>query len=205
MFQSVNPLKKVPAFTTSDGQCIYESHVIMQYLEDKYGNMGPSFVPETPEKKAFMNLLVRMHDIYIASPNCTQPNFSHTQGCMYLAPHVTPHCAQERVMDVDTRAAKIKEIYSQLTWLETQVLSPFMTGPSVSHADMTWYPTCIFMEFLLPKVFNWNNVFQDTANFPKLTAWFSHVSQVEEFAKVRQEIWEFWSQKEREGQFQSII
>lgn len=77
-FRQVNPLKKVPAFTTSEGQCIYESHVIMQYLEDKYGNMGPSFVPQTPEKKAFMNLLVRMHDIYIASPNCTQPNFSHT-------------------------------------------------------------------------------------------------------------------------------
>ena len=69
----------------------------------------------------FVSLLVRMHDIYIASPNCTQPHFSHTQGCMYLAPYETKHCGKARAMDRPTRAAKLAEIWKQLTWLEGQV------------------------------------------------------------------------------------
>lgn len=37
-FKRVNPLKKVPAFINSDGDTIFESYVIMQYLEDKFGH-----------------------------------------------------------------------------------------------------------------------------------------------------------------------
>ena len=67
----MNPLKKVPAFVTANGDTIFESFVNMQYLEDKYGHHGVPLTPENPEEKAFVNLLVRVHDIYIASPNCT--------------------------------------------------------------------------------------------------------------------------------------
>lgn len=77
-YQKVNPLKKVPAFINENGECIFESFVIMQYLEDKLGHLGMRLTPENPEERAFANLLVRMHDIYISSPNCTQPNFAHT-------------------------------------------------------------------------------------------------------------------------------
>ena len=38
------------------------------------------FLIYTPNDRAFVQLLVRIHDIYISSPNCTQPHFSHTQG-----------------------------------------------------------------------------------------------------------------------------
>eukprot|EP00958_Prasinococcus_capsulatus_P005710 scaffold549_cov385-Prasinococcus_capsulatus_cf.AAC.19 len=53
----------------------------MEYLEDRYQGMGrvPSFRLSTPKERAYVALLVRMHDLYIASPNCSQPNFSHTQ------------------------------------------------------------------------------------------------------------------------------
>jgi len=81
----------------------------MGYLEDKYGSL-PSpidFMLDTPEERAFAQLLVRTHDLYISSPNCTQPGFSHTQGSMYLAPHETPHCSADRAMDRPTRAAKV--------------------------------------------------------------------------------------------------
>jgi glutathione S-transferase len=117
-FKKVNPLKKVPAFITDKGDTIFESFVIMQYLEDKYGHLGTPLTPQNPEERAFVNLLVRVHDIYIASPNNTQPNFAHTQGAMYLAPHETEHCSKERVMDDHSRAAKLAEIWKQLTWLE---------------------------------------------------------------------------------------
>ena len=39
-FISVNPLKKVPAFIREDGTCVFESMVILDYLEDKYKDEG---------------------------------------------------------------------------------------------------------------------------------------------------------------------
>jgi len=50
----VNPLKKVPAFITGSGDCIFESFVIMQYLEDKFGKQGTPLVMDTPEERAFV-------------------------------------------------------------------------------------------------------------------------------------------------------
>lgn len=204
-FKRINPLKKVPAFITSEGHTIFESYVIMSYLEDKYGQYGPSFMLDTPEERAFVELLVRMHDIYIASPNSTQPGFSHTQGCMYLSPYVTEFCSAERVMKLDTRAKKLAEIWKQLTWLESQVKGPYLAGDRITHADMTWFPTAIFMEFMLPRVYEWPEIFHETDNFPKLTTWHAKCMKNPIFARIRGEIWDFWVGKEEAGQFKSII
>lgn len=204
-FLKYNPTRKVPAFITENGDCLFESYVIMQYLEDKYGHLGPSMLLDTPEDRAFVNLLVRVHDIYISSPNCTQPNFAHTQGCMYLPPYETKHAGKARAMDRPTRAAKLAEIWKQLTWLEGQVKGPYMAGERVTHADMTWFPTVVFMEFMLPRVFSWPAVFHETEHFPKLTAWFAKCSESPIFQAVHKEIWDFWAMKEEAGQFTPIL
>merc|ERR1712151_512538 len=72
-FARVNPLMKVPAIVLPDGSTIFESPVIMEYLDEKYADCGPCFKPENLEDRARMNLFLRIHDLYIASPNCTQP------------------------------------------------------------------------------------------------------------------------------------
>ena len=138
-FEAVNPLKKVPALVRvstallfllaisrsfsdgpvtdclrsqirTDGTCVFESNVILGYLEDKYGDAGrnstkailqllvnqtiylsdrllviamaAAMLPPTPEGRQAMELLCRIHDLYIASPNITQPGYCHTQGAM---------------------------------------------------------------------------------------------------------------------------
>lgn len=78
-FGQINPLGKVPASIRDDGETVFESSVILNYLEDKYSNeYGPSFLPENPEDRQLMNLMIQCYDLYIASPNCTAPNFSHS-------------------------------------------------------------------------------------------------------------------------------
>lgn len=203
-FARVNPMKKVPAFIDQAGRCVFESHVILGYLEDKYSEFGTSFAMETPEERADVQLFCRIHDLYIASPNCTQPGFSHTQGSMYLSPYETKWCSAVRCMDKPTRAAKLAEIWKHLTWLEENIKGPYLAGPDVTIADMTWYPTAIFMEFMLPRVFDWPKVFYETENFPKLTAWFALCSGQKAFSDTRTEIFDFWIGKEQEGQFDSI-
>ena len=95
-------------------------------------------------------------------------------------------------MDPKTRAAKIAEIWKQLTWLEDQVQGPYLAGDEITHADITWYPTTIFMEFMLPKAFGWPQIFHENEHFPKLTKWHQLLTAQPEFKKVHDEIWNFW-------------
>jgi len=201
-FASVNPLMKVPALVLPSGSTIFESPVILEYLEEKYAEKGPSFKPENLEDRARMNLMLRIHDLYIASPNCTQPGFSHTQGCMYLS---TAWHGAARAMDIDTRAAKLRELWQHLVWMEENMdASPFLVGDQMTLADMTWFPTTIFMEFLLPRVFGWHDIFNEGGTFPKFTKWFTHLRQDPVFESCRQDIWEYWETMEAEGQFEPI-
>ena len=80
-------------------------------------------------------------------------------------------------MDDFSRGSKLAEIWKQLTWLEDQISEdgPFMAGDEISHADLTWFPTAIFMEFMLPRVFDWPKIFHEKENFPKLTKWFENL------------------------------
>ena len=74
-----------------------------------------------------------------------------------------------------------------------------MAGKDLSHADLTWFPTCIFMEFMLPRVFDWPDVFHEKDHFPKLTTWFENLQKDEQFSKVHGEVFNFWVQKEKDG------
>ncbi|KAL3791793.1 hypothetical protein HJC23_002424 [Cyclotella cryptica] len=205
---AVNPLRKVPAFVVKDsGLKLYESYVILSYLEDKFGGQpdAPKLVMDTPEDRAFVQLLVRIHDIYISSPNCTQPHFSHTQGCMYLDPIPTQYTPERRTMpDPVIRASKLKEIYERLNWLEITIRSPFMAGERISHADITWFPTCVFMEVLLPYVFDWSPVFHEYEKFPRLSRWFEMCTKNEHFASVRDDIYNVLIQQKKDGRFDGV-
>ena len=201
-YGEINPLKKVPALLTElseeDGAAparlqLFEAAVIMGFLED----VCPSpLVRGTPEERALAFLIVRCHDLYVSSPNCTQPNFSHTQGCMYLDPSPTPFTPERRTMDARTRHAKLTELHRQLHWLEgVAACAPYLGGGRLTHADLTWFPTAVFMELLLPRVFGWEAVFCASGEkergqppLPKLGAWFRMLAGQASFAKTRQEI-----------------
>lgn len=203
-FVAVNPLKKVPALIRADGKTVFESNVILNYLEDKYGDAKPAFKPPTAEGRQEMEILIRVHDLYIASPNCTQPGFSHSQGAMYLS---TGWHGPVRGMDLPTRAAKLAEIWKQLSWLEQQCAGPYFLGDQLTLADFTWFPTAIFMEYMLPKVFGWPDIFnKDAATpFPALAAWYTGLRQTPAFKEVHDDIWSYWVEMDEAGQFKPIL
>ena len=184
-FKVLNPLQKVPALVHADGTTVFESNVILDYLDDKYCAHAPSFKPPTAEGRQLMNLFIRIHDLYIASPNCCAPGFSHCQGAMYLS---NGWHGAARGMDLPTREAKIGEIWRQLNWLEAEVTrvhadaggpGPYMLGEQLTLADLTWFPTCVFMEYMLPRVFGWAPPFAvgEGTPFPALAAWYTHVRE----------------------------
>lgn len=205
-YANINPLKKVPSLITDKGLKLFEAAVILQYLEDRFGSFGPPcLVLETsPDDRALVNLIVRCHDLYIASPNCAQPHFSHTQGCMYLDPHPTPFTPATRTMSAEIRAAKLCEIYQQLSWLEHTIKLPYMVGNIMTHADVTWFPTATFMELLLPMVFQWSAIFHEDETFPKLTRWFKKCLQNTHFLQIRREIRGTLLEQSRRGRFAPV-
>jgi len=211
-FAAINPLKKVPGLVRTDGDCVFESNVILRYLEDKYGSEGAPFLPPTPEGRQRMDLFCRVHDLYISSPNCTAPGFSHCQGAMYLS---NGWHGPARGMDLPSRAAKIAEIWKQLCWLEAgaskaAAAGPYLLGEQLTLADMTWFPTCTFMEFMLPYVFGWPKIFDPVATdpaptpFPTLAKWYTNLKANPSFKSTHADIWGYWEQMDAAGQFQPI-
>merc|ERR1712194_333857 len=176
-----------------------------------------SFGPAEPELYAKQCLLQRVHDIYVSSPNCSQPGFSHSQGSMYLAPKETKWCPLRRVMDSDTRQAKIKELFQQLKWLEEQLEAgcvdcskPYMVGGVLTLADMCWAPTIGFMEYLLPRNFGWPCVVTSPETpFPCVQRWYKWVCEdssetKKSFGSCRSMILGFWDAKDKEGMFEAL-
>lgn len=203
-YEEIHPGRKVPALVTSTGMQLFEGSVIMGYLEDLLPNITPNLILGTPDDRAFGNLLVRCHDLYVASPNCNQPNFSHTQGCMYLDPNPTPFTPERRTMTAAVRAAKLKELFDQLCWLESQARLPYLAG-NLSHADLTWFPTFNFMEFMLPRSFGWSeDIFHETKHFPRLTLWYEHCLKDPEFQRVREEILEDHKKAYEKGRLSGV-
>ena len=87
IIKSVNYIPLLISFRKVE-KCVFESFVIMQYLEDKYGHLGAPLMPNAAEERVHVNLLVRMHDIYISSPNCTYV----ARLCTYPRSHVSLAC-----------------------------------------------------------------------------------------------------------------
>lgn len=180
-FKDVNPNQKVPAIVipAASGvgkKTIYESNVIFDYLvettdcesdEAVITPAPPIFKHRTlpPMERAEINLMCRVHDLYIASPNCNQPGCTHTQGALYLAPPGKwDDTNGRRAIDSKTRAGKFAELWTRWTWLEDvsePLGGPYLAGNHMSLADMTWFPTAIFMEFLLKHVAEWPTLFAD--------------------------------------------
>ena len=80
-------------------------------------------------------------------------------------------------------------------------------GEQLTLADMTWFPTCTFMEFMLPSVFGWPRIFDPEADspFPTLARWYARAqANHPAFASVRSDIWGYWEQLEAQGQFACI-
>jgi glutathione S-transferase len=208
-YGKVNPLKKVPALIRSDGTRVFEASVILSYLddEDMFAPLSPRLTPLTAEGRQEMELIIRCHDLYVASPNCTAPGFSHNQGAMYLS------CAWHgtaRGMDLPTRAAKTRELWKQLSWLESVTDDrPYLAGDNLSLADLTWFPTAVFMDYLLPRSLGWDPVFvpagdEAASPFPKIARWYSRLREREPFAGVHAGIWSHWIKADAAGQLTPI-
>eukprot|EP00928_Gymnodinium_smaydae_P065761 TRINITY_DN48857_c0_g1_i1.p1 TRINITY_DN48857_c0_g1~~TRINITY_DN48857_c0_g1_i1.p1 ORF type:complete len:251 (+),score=37.91 TRINITY_DN48857_c0_g1_i1:83-835(+) len=143
-FRRLSPQGKFPALVGPHGFSLYESQVILDYLVDKIGSPQHDLAGKTwldAEGRAKMQLIIRVHDMYISSPNCSQPGFFGTQGIFYKTD-----------MGVDERRKRVAEFKHQLTNLETLLheVGPYALGARPSLADCVVFPTVHMLLHCLP-------------------------------------------------------
>lgn len=166
-YLSFNPLGKMPLLVEPSGYSLFESQVIESYLLDKYKGTGPDLIPTTPESRGLASLVVRIHDLYIAT----------IQGCMY-----------KPMETAEARAAQIKELSFYLDVVEhvvAQSPGPFICGEKISYVDSALMPTFVFLLHMLPKYFFWKSVFTKR---PRLEQWWNALASDAEAQRVIDEV-----------------
>ena len=207
-FASINPNRKIPLLLLEDGvTSIPESAVILQYLEERFASVPPSLLPATPEGRAHMNVAIRYHDIYIASPNSTHGLGRpyglncHAQSCFYVppAPDGDDYDYEDdddngggggggddahRGLSPEMRAAKLADVWRQLDVLESHcTCDPYLSGSSLSLADITLLPTVFYVVYYGPRSFDWDDDAVWTGR-PKLRGWYDAMLELHEEART---------------------
>jgi glutathione S-transferase len=195
-YRKINPQGKMPALILPTGDVLYEANVVAQYINDKYSDIGPHVGASTPEERARAALLTQVHDLYIASPNSSDPKVTANQGAMYKPVDV---------IDAASRAGKLAELNKQLDVIEGLLVGPFAAGEQLTLADFTMFPTLgVFFPVMLPLVFGWRNPMDDDAR-PRLKGWFQKVGALPAAERVRAEISEALASWESSGRFTPIM
>ena len=166
-----NPNGKMPLLVTGDGMALPESEVINQYLQATLPGGSPGLVPPTPEGRALADLATRVHDVYICA----------NQGCMYKAME-----AKERQAGMTVLVTQLDMLESILSTIQARGLgAPHFGGPEPCTADAALFPTFVFMTYILPSIFGWEDVFKAR---PLLSAWWDACLSLPAFARVHGEV-----------------
>eukprot|EP00960_Hanusia_phi_P032434 749850-Hanusia_phi.AAC.4 len=133
-YLEISPQGKMPVLVCEDG-AIPESDTISRWLLDKFSDKKPSFIPSASAARAKSDLICRFHDLYITT----------IQSAMYRA---APPYGQ-----FTSRVEALQELAKQLQVINDYVdaKGPYLTGPDISLADATVFPTMVFVMHMLPK------------------------------------------------------
>jgi glutathione S-transferase len=178
-FKSLNPYCKMPVLEIHDQDvdlALPESQVIESYILDKFHDVGPTLIPDNAEQRSIATLIVRIHDLYMAS----------VQGCLY-----------KPMESAEDRAAQVAQISRQMDIIEHYCIGPFLAGAEMTYADTAIMPTFVFCNYILPRYFGWPTIFE---NRPKLEVWWNLMLQDPVTCRVMGEVesgLESWSKSNR--------
>ena len=107
-YTAINPAEKVPFLFINGTTGLSETACILKYLDSILPSppSTPPLFPSDPLESALAQAFVQSHDIYVSSPNTTNPSPTpyglnvHNQSCLYIPP---PASGRKRCLDVLSR------------------------------------------------------------------------------------------------------
>lgn len=151
-FLALNPIGKMPALSIGD-ECLAESMVIMDYLEDAYP--VPPLLPADALSRAKARLLGRIVDLYVMS--ATRPLFAG----------LDPSKRNEEELKAG-KEAYLKAL-AQLEHFMDQ--GPCAVGGNLGYADCAMLPCLQLMGIIAAR----HDIADPYAGLPKLSAWWQHM------------------------------
>lgn len=151
-FLALNPIGKMPALSIGD-ECLAESMVIMDYLEDAYP--VPPLLPADALSRAKARLLGRIVDLYVMS--ATRPLFAG----------LDPSKRNEEELKAG-KEAYLKAL-AQLEHFMNQ--GPCAVGGNLGYADCAMLPCLQLMGIIAAR----HDIADPYAGLPKLSAWWQHM------------------------------
>jgi glutathione S-transferase len=150
-YRNINPIGKIPALVTDDGQMIPESETILDYLEDLYPD--PPLRPDSPAARARMRTVIRVFENYVSPP------------FFRLFEHADPSTRKEEVV-----ADELQRWRQGLAYLAGFIDDArYAAGGRFSLADCAIFPGLILCNIMAP-LFQAGDVL---AEQPKLAGYFA--------------------------------
>jgi glutathione S-transferase len=145
-----NPLGKVPAMTTGQGQHLSESSVLLDYLEDAYPE--PALLPPDPAERAAVRRLTRIAELYFDLP------------ARRLLPAVLGNAEAPPELLDEVRGGLQRGV-TGMTQLAR--FDPFLAGSGLSVADLYLRYALVIPRLVGPSLLDWDVV----AAVPGLSQW----------------------------------
>lgn len=155
-FLALNPMGKMPALSIGE-DCIAESMIIMDYLEEAYPT--PALLPETALARAKARLLGRIVDLYVMA--ATRPLFAGFDP------------AKRNEAEVAAGKSAYLKALSQLEHFMD--FGPFAVGKKLGYADCAMLPCLQLMGIIV----NRYDIDDPYAGLPKLSAWWQHMQSTQ--------------------------
>ena len=147
-YLAINPMGKMPALEDG-GQCIAESAVILEYLDEAYPQTP--LMPKAPIDRARVRLLGRIVDLYIAAQ--TGPFFRNMNP------------ATRNEAEVEGAKKALAKAMADLEHFAGP--GPYLAGQSLTLADCTVLPSMLMNSGIVAG-FGVKDLFE---GLPKLSAW----------------------------------
>lgn len=126
-FVAINPRHQVPTIT-DDGFSLWESIVILEYLDERFGVDGPvRLYPGTDAERARIRRLVREMEHYLGAEGL-DPVLEE----LFFKGEAAPDL--ERVKKARSRVAE------ELIYFENEIQGPYVCGDNLTAADFVLYP-----------------------------------------------------------------
>lgn len=160
-FRALNPYGKIPALQLDDGSVVFESTIILDYV-DAHVHTGARLLPEDRDAAREVRRLDRIFDLYVNEPMGT----IFFSGRRPPSEHLDKEVAAARAM-LDTSYKLLDELMAKRTWA---------AGDAFSLADCAACPALNYAAFCHP-----------FKGFEHLTAYHARLRERPSFKRVLEE------------------
>jgi len=130
-FVAINPRHQVPAIV-EDGFALWESTVILEYLDDRFASRTPLY-PADPRERARVRRLVREAETYLAGEG-----FDPIAEELFFKGDAAP--------DPERIEKARKRLVEELEYFSHELRGDYLAGPQIGAADIVLYPIIAYIK-----------------------------------------------------------